>query len=44
MRGQIKVGGEIWSAQSSYGICISQNTEVMVEKINGVKAIVKPVS
>lgn len=41
--GQIKINGEVWSAQSSDGTCIEQDTEVIVEKINGVKAIVKPV-
>ena len=42
-KGQIKINGEIWSAQSYDGSHISQGTMVMVEKINGVKAIVKPV-
>lgn len=42
-KGQIKINGEIWSAQSVDNSHISQGTEVMVEKINGVKAIVKPV-
>ena len=41
--GQIKIGGEIWSAKSFDGTCISQNTEVIVERIDGVKAIVKPI-
>ena len=41
--GQIKVGGEIWSAKSFNNTCISQDTKVIVEKIDGVKAIVKPV-
>lgn len=41
--GQIKINGEIWSAKSFDNTCISQDTEVIVEKINGVKAIVKPV-
>ena len=42
-KGQIKINGEVWSAQSYDSSRISQNTEVMVEKVNGVKAIVKPV-
>ena len=42
-QGQIKIGGEIWSAKSLDDTCISQDTKVMVEKIDGVKAIVKPV-
>ena len=41
--GLIKVNGETWSAKSSDGSYISQNTEVIVEKIDGVKAIVKPI-
>ena len=41
--GQIKIAGEIWSAKSSDGSCISQDSKVIVEKIDGVKAIVKPV-
>lgn len=42
-KGQIKINGEIWSAQSFDSSAIPQGTEVIVEKINGVKAIVKPV-
>lgn len=42
--GQIKIDGEIWSAKSFDDTCISQDTKVIVEKIDGVKAIVKPVS
>ena len=42
-KGQIKINGEIWSAQSYDNSRISQDTEVMIEKVNGVKAIVKPV-
>ena len=42
-KGQIKINGEIWSAQSIDNSSIPQGTEVIVEKINGVKAIVKPV-
>ena len=41
--GQIKVNGEIWSAKSNDNSLISQGTEIVVEKIDGVKAIVKPV-
>jgi membrane protein implicated in regulation of membrane protease activity len=41
--GQIKIDGEVWSAKSFDGTCISQDTEVIVEKIDGVKAIVKPI-
>jgi len=41
--GQIKINGEVWSAKSSNDTCISQDTKVIVEKIDGVKAIVKPI-
>lgn len=43
-KGQIKINGEIWSAKSWDDTCISQDTKVIVERIDGVKAIVKPVS
>lgn len=41
--GQIKVSGEIWSAKSFDDTCISQDTKVIVERIDGAKAIVKPI-
>ena len=42
--GQIKVNGEIWSAQSSEDdINIPIDSEVKIVKIEGVKAIVKPI-
>lgn len=41
--GQIKINGEVWSAKSFDNTTISQDTEVIIEKIDGVKAIVKPV-
>ena len=41
--GQVKINGEIWSANSVDNTSISQDTEVIVEKIDGVKAIVKPI-
>ena len=36
-KGQIKVNGEVWSAKSSNDIPIPKDTEVLVEKIDGVK-------
>jgi len=40
--GQIKVNGETWSAKSTNeNIIIKKDTEVEIEKIDGVKAIVK---
>lgn len=41
--GQIKVDGEVWSAKSRNNICISKDSEVIVEKIDGVKAIVEKI-
>ena len=41
--GQIKGGGEVWSAQSVDNTIIPLNTEVELIKIDGVKAIVKPI-
>lgn len=42
--GQIKVDGEVWSAKSKDGTYIPKDTEIIVEKIEGVKAIVKPLN
>ena len=39
--GQIKVLGNIWSAKSSDGSIIESGETVIIEKISGVKAIVK---
>lgn len=41
-KGQVKINSEIWSAKSADNTYISKDTEVVVEKIEGVKAIVKP--
>ncbi len=41
-KGQIKINGEVWSAKSANNTYISKDTEVIIEKIEGVKAIVKP--
>lgn len=41
-QGQIKIGGEIWSAISENESTIEKGTEVIVTKITGVKAVVKP--
>ena len=43
-KGQVKVGGESWSAKSADDTYIPKDTEVIVEKIEGVKAIVKPLT
>ena len=41
--GEVKINGEIWSALSEdENIIISQDTKVLVVKIDGVKLIVKP--
>lgn len=41
--GQIKINGEVWSAESENNETILGGSEVEIVKINGVKAIVKPV-
>lgn len=41
--GQIKINGEIWSAESENNEIIPEDSEVEIVKINGVKAIVKPI-
>ena len=41
-KGQIKVGGEVWSATSENNGIIKQDTEIVITKISGVKAVVKP--
>lgn len=40
--GQVKVNGEIWSANTEDELTISKGTEVEVLKIEGVKLIVAP--
>ena len=40
--GQVRIDGEAWSAKSSDNTYITKDTEIIVEKIEGVKAIVKP--
>jgi len=40
--GQVKVGGEVWSASSKNDIEINEGTEISVVEINGVKLVVEP--
>ncbi|MBE6742145.1 MAG: NfeD family protein [Ruminococcaceae bacterium] len=40
-KGQVKTDGKIWTARSSDGSIIKENEIVTVEKIDGVKLIVK---
>ncbi len=42
--GQVKIGGETWSAKTLSEETIPENTEIEVVKIDGVKAIVQKVS
>lgn len=42
--GQIKIGGEVWSAKTLTEETISENTEVEITEIDGVKAVVKVIS
>lgn len=39
--GQIKMDGEVWSAKSATDEDISENTEIEIVEIDGVKAVVK---
>ena len=41
--GQIKINGEVWSAEAENDEIVTEGSEVEIIKINGVKAIVKPV-
>ena len=40
--GQVKIAGDVWSAKSANNTRIPKGTNVIVEKIEGVKVIVKP--
>ena len=40
--GQIKLQGEVWSAKTTDNINIPKGSEVEIEKIEGVKAFVRP--
>lgn len=40
--GQIKFEGQVWSAKTAEQVNIPKGTEVEIEKIEGVKAFVKP--
>ena len=42
-KGQVKIGGEVWSAVCDENIVISKDTEVEVVEIRGVKAFVNPI-
>lgn len=42
--GQIKVDGEVWSAEGINGSDIEKGTKVEITKIDGVRAIVSPIS
>lgn len=42
--GQVKVNGETWSAKSYNDTVIPVGTKVSIEKVDGVKVIVKPLN
>ncbi|MBO5413293.1 MAG: NfeD family protein [Clostridia bacterium] len=42
--GQIKVSGEVWSAKTNDGAKIEKGSEIEVISIDGVKAVVEPIS
>lgn len=41
-KGQVKIGGETWTAISENGETIPKDTEVIITNFSGVKAVVKP--
>ena len=41
--GQIKINGEVWSAETENDEIIPEGSEVEIMRIKGVKAIVKPI-
>lgn len=41
--GQIKINGEVWTAESENNQVIDEGSEVEILEIKGVKAIVKPI-
>ena len=41
-KGQIRILGSIWSAKTADGSILAEGTEVIVEDISGVKAVVRP--
>ena len=43
-RGQIKIGGMYWTARSSSDVQIPQGTLIRIDRIEGVKAFVTPVT
>ena len=43
-KGQVKVNGELWSATSYNDLPITKDSEVIIEKVKGVKLIVKPLN
>ncbi len=43
-KGQVKINGETWSAKSYNDTAIPEGTKVSIEKVDGVKVIVKPLN
>lgn len=41
--GQIKLNGEVWTAESENNEIIEEGSKVEIQEIKGVKAIVKPI-
>ena len=41
-RGQVKLGGMVWSARSTSGDSISKDTKIKVDRVEGVKVFVSP--
>ena len=43
-KGQVRVGGETWSATSKNDTVIKEGTKVLLQDVDGVKAIVTPIN
>lgn len=43
-KGQVKVNGEVWSAKTNDQSKITEGNEVLIESVDGVKLLVKPLS
>ena len=42
--GQIKISNEVWSAKTESDVTLEKGTEVKIIRIDGVKAVVEPIS
>jgi membrane protein implicated in regulation of membrane protease activity len=42
--GSVRIGGEIWRAETGYGTAIAAGTEIFVTRVEGIRLIVLPVT